>query len=120
MKKNQPLILLIDELIEYLIPARGIKVGNTTFDSQILSFIKRLSDGLKALDKTVLVITSPSKTQYGADGQFLLNLLDERLGRVEKPIRLVEDEEIYRVIRKRLFSEIDKSLENRKLLFFQG
>ena len=108
LESTQPVILLIDELMEYLIPARGIKVGDSTFDSQVLSFIKRLSDVVSSLDKSILLITSPSRTQYSEDVQQLLNLLSERLGRVEKSYTPVEEEEISSIIRKRLFSEIDE------------
>lgn len=108
LESTQPVILLIDELMEYLIPARGIKVGDSTFNSQVLSFIKRLSDVVSSLDKSILLITSPSRTQYGEDEQQLLNLLSERLGRVEKSYTPVEEEEISSIIRKRLFSEIDE------------
>jgi len=108
LEKNQPLILLIDELIEYLIPARGIKIENTTLDSQILAFIKRLVEVVSSLDKTVLLITSPSRTQYSESDQILIDLLNERLGRVEKAYTPVEDYEINQIVRKRLFSEIDE------------
>ena len=105
---NQPIILLLDELIEYLIPSRGIKIENTTLDSQILAFIKRLTEVVGSLDKTILLITSPSRTQYLEEDQIILNLLNERLGRVEKTYTPVEDHEVTHVVRKRLFSEINK------------
>ncbi|MEM5777621.1 MAG: AAA family ATPase [Candidatus Aenigmatarchaeota archaeon] len=109
LKSKQPVILLIDELIEYLIPARGIKVGESTFDSQILSFIKRLADEVSSLDKCILIVTSPSRTQYSEEDQHLLNMLSERLGRVEKSYAPVEEDEISSIIRKRLFSQIDEN-----------
>ena len=107
LEDHSPLILLIDELIEYLIPARAIKIASSTLDSQILSFMKRLGEVVKSIDKVVLLTTSPSGTQYNQDDQLLLTLLDERLGRVEKVYTPVEDFEISRVVRKRLFSSID-------------
>ena len=106
LKSKHPVILLIDELMEYLIPARGIKIGNSTFDSQILSFIKRLSEAVSSLDKCIMLVTSPSRTQYSEEDQEILNLLSERLGRVEKSYTPVEEEEISSIIRKRLFSQI--------------
>jgi len=115
LEKKQPVMLLIDELIEYLIPARGIKIGNSTFDSQVLSFIKRLSEVVSSLDKSILLVTSPSRTQYSEDEQHILNLLSERLGRVEKSYTPVEEEEISHIIRKRLFSQINES-ESKKVV----
>lgn len=113
LKEHQPLVILIDELIEYLIPASGITVGKSSLDSQILSFIKRLSDGIKSLDKCIMIITSPAKEDYPEKEQILLNLLEQRLGRVDKPESIVQDNEIYSVIRKKLFSDIDETeIEN--------
>ncbi|MEM2381984.1 MAG: DUF499 domain-containing protein [Candidatus Pacearchaeota archaeon] len=109
LKSKQPVMLLIDELVEYLIPARGIKVGESTFDSQVLSFIKRLTEAVSSLDKCILLVTSPSRTQYSEEDQHLLNLLSERLGRVEKSYTPVEEDEISSIIRKRLFSQIDEN-----------
>ncbi|MEM4400773.1 MAG: DUF499 domain-containing protein, partial [Candidatus Nitrosocaldus sp.] len=115
LEAKQPVILLLDELIEYLIPARGIKVGESTFDSQVLSFIKRLTEVVSSLEKCILVVTSPSRAQYTEEGQQLLNLLSERLGRVEKSYTPVEEEEISSIIRKRLFSQIDEN-ESKKVV----
>jgi len=115
LESKQPVILLIDELVEYLIPARGIKVGESTFDSQVLSFIKRLTEVVSSLEKCILLVTSPSRTQYSEEDQHLLNLLSERLGRVEKSYTPVEEEEISSIIRKRLFSQIDED-EAKKII----
>lgn len=112
LEDHQPLVLLIDELIEYLIPAQGIVIGNTTFESQVLSFIKRLSEEVKSLDKTVLISTSPSKSQYSESEQDLLHRLKERLGRVKTPYTPVEPNEIVDIIRKRLFTDITEEYVN--------
>ncbi len=109
LESKQPVILLIDELVEYLIPARGIIVGGSTLDSQVLSFVKRLSEAVSSLDKCVLLSTSPSRTQYSQEDQHLLNLLSERLGRIERAYTPVEDWEISSIIRRRLFSELDEN-----------
>ena len=108
LKAKQPVILLIDELIEYLIPARGIKVGNSTFDAQILSFIKRLTEVVSSLEKCILLVTSPSRVHYTEEEQKLLNLLSERIGRIGKEYAPISDEEVPHVIRRRLFSDLDE------------
>ncbi|MFW9970622.1 MAG: DUF499 domain-containing protein [Candidatus Odinarchaeota archaeon] len=109
LEKNQPLILLIDEIIEYLIPSRGIVIEKSTFDSQVLSFIKRLTEVVSSLNKTTMIITSPSRTQYSEEDQILLNLLNERLGRIEKTYTPVEDHEVSSIVRKRLFTEVNQN-----------
>jgi uncharacterized protein YeeX (DUF496 family) len=106
LKENQPIILLLDELIEYLIPAQGIELGNTTLDTQILSFIKRLSESVKSTEKAVLISTSPSKIHFSEAEQDLLNRLKERLGRVKRSYTPVEETEIADIVTKRLFTKI--------------
>ena len=108
LESKAPVVLLIDEIIEYLIPAKGIEIGKTTLDSQILSFLKRLSEAVSSVDKCILLVTSPSRTHYTQEDQNLMTLLYERLGRVEKSYTPVEEEEISSIIRKRLFSKIDE------------
>jgi len=106
--EHQPLLILMDELLEYVIPAAGIKVGDSTFASQVLTFIRSLTDIIGTLDKTFLVLTYPSGTHYDESGQKLLNQLQERSGRVEKVYTPVEEGEISSVIGRRLFNSIDE------------
>lgn len=107
-EKHQPLLILLDEIIEYAVPASGIKVGDSTLGSQVLSFMRFITDTVRTLDKTFLVLTYPSRTHYNDYGQRLLNQLQERSGRVEKIYTPIQDEEIYPVIRRRLFSDVDE------------
>ncbi len=106
--KHQPLLILMDEILEYVIRASGIKVGDSTVASQVLAFMRSLTDVIGTLDKTFLVLTYPSGTHYDESGQKLLNQLQERSGRVEKVYTPVQEEEISSVIRRRLFSNIDE------------
>ena len=105
---HQPLLILMDEVLEYTIVASGIKVEDSTLASQVLTFIRRLTDTVRTLDKTILILTYPSGSHYDEHGQRLLNQLQERSGRVEKVYTPVHDEEIYPVIRRRLFSSVDE------------
>ena len=103
---HQPLLILMDEILEYVIAASGIKVEDSTLASQVLTFMRRLTDTVRTIDKTILVLTYPSGSHYD-DGQSLLNQLQERSGRMEKVYTPVHDEEIYPVIRRRLFGTVN-------------
>ena len=105
---HQPLLILMDEILEYAIAASGIKVEDSTCASQVLTFMRRLTDTVRTLDKTIMIHTYPSRSHYGEDDQKLLNQLLERSGRVEKVYTPVHDEEIYSVIRRRLFSTVNE------------
>jgi hypothetical protein len=105
---HQPLLILMDETLEYAIAASGIKVEDSTCASQVLTFMRRLTDTVRTLDKTIMIHTYPSRSHYGEDDQKLLNQLQERSGRVEKVYTPVHDDEIYSVIRRRLFSTVNE------------
>jgi len=105
---HQPLLILMDEILEYAIPASGIKVGESTQASQVMSFMRSLTETVGTLDKTFLVLTYPSGAHYDETGQKLLDQLQERSGRVEKLYTPVQEEEISSVIRRRLFSNVDE------------
>jgi len=107
-EKHQPLLILLDEVIEHAIPASGIKVGESTMATQVLTFMRCITDTARTLDKTFLVLTYPARTHYNSYGQKLLKQLQERSGRVEKVYTPIQDEEIYPVIRRRLFSDVNE------------
>jgi hypothetical protein len=67
----------MDETLEYAITASGIKVEDSTCASQVLTFMRRLTDTVRTLDKTIMIHTYPSRSHYGEDDQKLLNQLLE-------------------------------------------
>ncbi|HDN83604.1 MAG TPA: ATP-binding protein [Candidatus Altiarchaeales archaeon] len=105
-EKHQPLMILLDELLEYAIKASGME--DHTLVTQTLTFIRELTDTVRTLEKSILILTYPSKTHYDEHGQRLLTQLQERSGRMEKIYTPVAEQEIYDVIKRRLFSTIDE------------
>jgi len=77
-EKHQPLLILLDEVIEYAIPASGIKVGDSSLASQVLTFMRIITDIVRSLDKTFLVLTYPTRTHYNSFGQSLLKQLQKK------------------------------------------
>ncbi|MEM4318058.1 MAG: DUF499 domain-containing protein [Candidatus Nitrosocaldaceae archaeon] len=110
-ENNQPLLILMDELLEYLIKASGRQVGNSTLAAQTLAFMQELTEAIRLLDKACLVITLPSSKleHYDEHGEMLFMQLQHISGRVERIYTPVQDHEISMVIRQRLFSSIDES-----------
>ncbi len=109
LKENQPVLILIDEILEYITKAAGIKIVDTTLAAQTLAFLQELTEAVSILNKTVLVITLPSSVleHYDEKAELLFQKLQKVSGRVERIYTPVEEEEITQVIRKRLFSSID-------------
>ncbi|MGQ9799270.1 MAG: ATP-binding protein [Ignavibacterium sp.] len=109
--KNQPLLILMDEVLEYTTKASGIKLaGNTNMSSQVLAFMQELTGAVATLDKSLLILTLPSSTLEHNDENIetLFQKLQKITGRMERIYTPVAEEEIADVINRRLFSEINE------------
>ena len=109
LSENQPVLILMDEVLEYMTKAAGVQVGNSTLASQTLAFMQELTEAAAILEQIALVITLPSGTMehYGEGAEQLFRQLRQVAGRVEKIYTPVQEHEIAQVIRQRLFSQID-------------
>ncbi len=117
LEKHQPLLILMDEVLEYVAKAAGIKrgyselrIGDTNLAAQTIAFMQELTETVKSLDRTLLVVTLPSSVVEYPDeerAQELLLKLQKVAGRIERVYSPVSGDEIYDVIRRRLFSEVD-------------
>ena len=107
---NQPVLILIDELLEYAVKTAGITVGESTLAAQLLPFMQELSQAASSLERVVLIVTLPSShmERFDESAEKLFNQLTRVLGRTERIFTPVEDDEIYSVIRRRLFKYIDE------------
>ncbi len=113
LEKNSPVMILIDETMHYLHRADGIKVGNTTLATQTINFMQILTEAVKNVDKAVLVITLPSShiELYGGSTERmeeLMKALQKVVGRVERVVSPIRENEIPLIVRRRLFKEIDE------------
>ena len=110
LESHQPLLILMDEILEYTTKASGVKVGETTLAAQVLAFMQELTMTVKALDKTLLVLALPTSLleHYDESAEKLFRQLQKIVGRVEKIYMPVRDEEVAAVVRRRLFSSIDE------------
>src|SRR3989454_3188180 len=108
---NQPALVLIDELLEYTTKAAGVAVKETTLAAQTIAFIQELTEVAGTLPKVCIVVTLPSSIieHYDEKAEKLFQQLQKVAGRVEKIYTPVQEQEITKVIRRRLFSDIDEA-----------
>lgn len=99
---RQPTLILMDEIAEYAVKAKD-------FRDQVVAFYQELTETVKVLPRCVLVVTLPSSAPYGDEGERALHQLQQVFGRVEVVYTPVEGEEIYEVVRRRLFEPLDES-----------
>lgn len=104
---DAPTLILMDEIAEYLVKARD-------FDDQVLAFLQELTETVKVLPRCALVVTLPSSAPYGEEGERALQQLERIFGRMETIFTPVEGEEIYEVIRRRLFESTGDPWEARR------
>ncbi len=107
---HQPVLILIDELLEYITKAAGVVVGGSNLASQSIAFIQELTELVSTLDQVSLVVTLPSSVieHYDEQAERLFQQLQRIAGRVEKIYTPVQEHEITSVIRRRLFSYVDE------------
>ena len=102
--KMGPSLILIDELLEYLISAGGIPVGQTTLRDETLSFLKRLTVAVGNVPNAVLVYSLQSSKRESLEYISLLQTVEHLAARKDQRREPVEDDEILNVIQRRLLS----------------
>lgn len=104
-------LMLMDELLVYQVKAAGKRIGDTTLQAQTFAFFQALTEAVGSLEGTALVTTFPeSHIEYYDHEQApdVFARLEKIFGRVQTVRVPVEGEEIYEVIRRRLFDHIDE------------
>jgi len=99
---DAPNLILLDEVLEYLISAGGIKVLDTTLRDETLSFLKRLTVAVGNTPNSVLVFSLQSSKRESLDYINLLQTIDHLAARKDQRREPVEGDEVLRVIQRRL------------------
>ena len=114
--QNQPVLILIDELLHYVNRADGIKVEQSTLAKQTIAFVQELSEAVSGLSQVCVVVTLPSSANEQLDSvrsAELYEQLQQFAGRTKDTITPVSDNDIPRIIRQRLFSSTDSEIRDR-------
>jgi len=115
--KKQPVLILMDEVLEYVTKAAGVKVVDSSLAAQSIAFLQELTEAMGTLEKSCLVVTLPSSVMehYDERAEELYQRLQKVAGRVEKINSPVQENEITKIIRQRLFGSI-KEAEAKKIV----
>ncbi len=110
LSAHQPVLILMDELLEYATKAAGVKVAESSLAAQTMAFMQELTETAGILEKVCLVVTLPSSLveHYDEAAERLYQQLQKIAGRVEKIYTPVQEDEITRIIRRRLFSTVQE------------
>ena len=99
-------LILLDEVLQYLISAGGVKIEQTTLRDETLTFLQRLTTSIGNTPRTVLVFSLQSSKRESLEYTSLLQTVDHLAARKDQRREPVEGNEILAVIQRRLLSRI--------------
>ncbi|MFN3739978.1 MAG: DUF499 domain-containing protein [Thermodesulfovibrionales bacterium] len=93
LSEKQPVLILMDEVLEYVTKAAGVKVQMSTLAAQTIAFMQELTETLGVLERACLVVPLPSSLleNYDESAERLYHQLQKVAGRVEKIYTPVEE-----------------------------
>lgn len=109
LREAAPCLILLDEIADYCVGAAAVQVGDTTLADQTVSFIQQLTDAVQQVPGAVVVATLPASKYEVAQsekGQEVFVTLEKRYMRYAADVKLVSDDEIFQVVRTRLFESV--------------
>jgi len=119
LQRYQPALILMDEVLEYLVKARAMKVGDSNLMEQTGVFLSELTSAVSATPQSALVLALPAsslevaaETQEAAERLF--QYAKKVLGRMELVETPVAQDEIFGVLRKRLFRSLGNERDHRR------
>lgn len=104
--KDGPNLVLLDEVLNYLISAGGIKVHQTTLRDETMTFLQRLTVAVGNTKNTALVFSLQSSKREALEYTNLLQTIDNLAARKDQRREPVEGNEILSVIQRRLLGKI--------------
>jgi len=106
-----PNLILLDEVLNYLISAGGVKVLQTTLRDETLTFLGRLTVAVGNTANTALVFSLQSSKRESLEYTNLLQTVDHLAARKDQLREPVEGNEVLSVIQRRLLARIPTAEE---------
>jgi hypothetical protein len=106
-----PNLILLDETLNYLISAGGVKVEQTTLRDETLTFLQRLTVAVGNTANTALVFSLQSSKRESLEYVNLLQTVDHLAARKDQRREPVEGNEILSVIQRRLLAKLPRDEE---------
>ncbi|MCZ7603144.1 MAG: DUF499 domain-containing protein [Melioribacteraceae bacterium] len=111
LEAHQPFIILMDEVLEYATKAATVDVGRSNLAAQTIAFMQELTETVATIEKAALVVTLPSSVpeHYDDNAESLFVKLEKVAGRMERIYTPVDEDEITKILRRRLFSSVNEA-----------
>ena len=105
MLGDKPVLILLDEVLQYVERAMTIPIGESNLGRQTLEFLQTLTTEVANSTKAVMVYSLQASTREALDNIGLLTMLDHLAARVDAKREPVVGDEILDVLKKRLLAE---------------
>ncbi|MBN1458568.1 MAG: ATP-binding protein, partial [Armatimonadetes bacterium] len=106
---DEPNLILLDETLQYLISAGGIRVEQTTLRDETLTFLQRLTVAVGNTSRTALAFSLQSSKRESLEYVNLLQTVDHLASRKDQLREPVQGNEVLSVIQRRLLAETPKA-----------
>ena len=110
-----PVLILMDEVMQYIQRAGAISVGGGTLAQQALTFVQTLTETVRSRPGTALVYSLQASVQEAAGDETSLRMLEHLVGRMEAVREPVSGDEVMRVVQRRLFSDLGDPAERERV-----
>ena len=110
-----PSLILFNEILVYLLKSSGIAVEESSLRGNTLTFLQELTIAVSNCPHACMIATLTSQLHevLEENAERAYKSLETVMGRVEKVKQTVEGEEIYEVIRRRLFEDVGSEENHR-------
>ncbi|MBE2269142.1 MAG: ATP-binding protein [Anaerolinea sp.] len=121
---GKPVLILLDEVLDYATKAAGVKVGRGYLVEQVQSFIKALTQAVDPQPNALVVLTLTSSPQqiFGEAARRMQEELTRVQGtfktileRVQRTEVTAESAEIYEILRRRLFERVGTTEDHKRI-----
>jgi hypothetical protein len=104
---TRPTLILLDEVLQYVTSASGGS-GTDPKRRQVLGFLQKLTETVKASRNAAMIYSLQASVHEAGGDEALLRELEHLVGRVDRKREPVADDELVRVVQRRLFPDFGR------------
>lgn len=111
LREAGPSVILVDELLQYVLRARAVEIGESTLAEQTISFVDELAKAVGTVEDIFTVLSLQASERYEMFGdpeaaEQILNQIESKVERVDTVTRPIQKSEVYNIARQRIFETI--------------
>ncbi|MGQ9879691.1 MAG: ATP-binding protein [Armatimonadota bacterium] len=121
LRRVQPVLVLMDEVMHYLAKARAVTVGNSNLSAQTIAFLRELTAAVDEVSRSALVLSLPASSlevpaEDTARAEEMFQSVRKVIGRTELIETPVTQDEVFGVLQRRLFKSVGTSQQAKRVV----